>query len=712
MNPSPITSRSRSSSLAEPSSRTASLSLPTSPSSADYYHQSEPLLPPAYSPSTSRDRKRSRCCGLQSTARKRTNLFFLLVFLGILLISVRLWGDELQELEGRESRWESQLKAWREWATQGGRRENEELGWGWTGSTNDTLSVEDATGEITTPMPAGGGEKTELEKNLEVIDSYNAKVDAGTDEVAEEVLVEEVQAIETTQEQVSLPKWNVRPVNRNPSADSSVKYLSFENHSGFHNQRKSLVNALVLSRLLNRTLLLPPARLGNAIPWGPDDDLPAKLVFSEECKAGLHPDLPIASSPNSHLIASREACDDPKKWTYTSWDWLISSEIFAGRSLVDRWNASKNWFLEEFESGGLGLSAGDIHHFQDDERRSYQLYDSRETPTQLGLFNSRINLEDLVEGPLADKRLLQFGSLFSGSRLNLAKEKNQQEYEKTFNSVILENEGLEAISNEVRDRLGSYVAVHARTGSNERGSFFWKSATSNMNSIFRKLTHSVLGIKAREVDRMVRESTARTEARRARRSIPSSTSNSSSLWDDDLEEEEEDLYKDTSPRHLVSRSINSHHQTRAGRPAKPLSPSLHCRKPLWPESNKILSRLNTPLYIATDSRSPSTEPALRIFFDWFPCLFLLDDFISPTPGVSDEAVPQLVSLTKGGEEEWVSDWDGSELGAFLYPFLEAEIAARGVEIVGTPGSTFSSYAAGNLHEYYESRGLLAPWDKT
>lgn len=193
-----------------------------------------------------------------------------------------------------------------------------------------------------------------------------------------------------------------------------------------------------------------------------------------------------------------------------------------------------------------------------------------------------------------------------------------------------------------------------------------------MNSIFRKLTHSVLGIKAREVDRMVQESTARNEARRARRSIPSPNVESSSLWGDDTEEE--NLHQALSHRHLFSRSIKSGHQTRAGHPAKPLSSSLHCRKPLWPQSDKILSRLNTPLYIATDSRSPSTEPSLRIFFDWFPCLFLLDDFISPTPGVSDEAVPQLVSLTKGGDGEWLSDWDGSELGTFLYPFLEAEVS--------------------------------------
>jgi len=236
------------------------------------------------------------------------------------------------------------------------------------------------------------------------------------------------------------------------------------------------VNALILSKLLNRTLLLPPARLGNAIPWGPEDDLPNKLVFSEECKKGLHEGLPVSKSTNSHLIGLREACDDPKGWTYVGWDWLINPELLKGRNLIDRWNSSKEWLFEKQELGGLGIeNEEDVHSFLDDDRRSYQIYDSRDTPTQLGLFKTRIDLEDLLEGPIAEKRLLRYGSLFSGARLNLAKKENQDEYEKTFNGVVLANSGLESISDEVRDLLGSYVAVHARTGSNEHGSIFWVS---------------------------------------------------------------------------------------------------------------------------------------------------------------------------------------------------------------------------------------------
>lgn len=249
-----------------------------------------------------------------------------------------------------------------------------------------------------------------------------------------------------------------------------------------------------------------------------------------------------------------------------------------------------------------------------------------------------------------------------------------------------------------------------------------------MIGIFRKLTHSVLGIKAREVDRMVEETKARLSKQPRKRF---SESEEDSLgWSDDFEEatpaSSSSQIHSATRFHHVHRSINFLTSTLtrralSGSPSKPLSPLLHCRKPLHPSSDPILSPLNTPLYIATDSRSPTTDESLQIFFDWFPCIFTLDDV--PVPG--------LERLVRGGVEEWISDYDGQELSKYLFPFLESEvrfpmfifpsernslvtcpvqIAARAVEVVGTPQSTFSGYTQGILHNYYASQDLLAPWN--
>jgi hypothetical protein len=132
---------------------------------------------------------------------------------------------------------------------------------------------------------------------------------------------------------------------------------------------------------------------------------------------------------------------------------LVSSKLLEGRKLVDRWNSSEDWFFESSEKGGLGLAKEDVRSFPDPERRSYQLYDSRATPTDTsGLFASRLDSEDLAED---NSRLLRFGSLFSGARMKLVKEENQQELTKANEHMILQSDGLDGMSATVRDLLGS-----------------------------------------------------------------------------------------------------------------------------------------------------------------------------------------------------------------------------------------------------------------
>ncbi|KAF9968564.1 hypothetical protein BGZ70_002468 [Mortierella alpina] len=67
--------------------------------------------------------------------------------------------------------------------------------------------------------------------------------------------------------------------------DNSTKYLTFLPHSGFHNQRTELENALLLARLLNRTLIMPKVYLGPPMPWLEFRHLHARLLY--QTKIGL-----------------------------------------------------------------------------------------------------------------------------------------------------------------------------------------------------------------------------------------------------------------------------------------------------------------------------------------------------------------------------------------------------------------------------------------
>ncbi|GAA5839736.1 hypothetical protein JCM9279_005154 [Rhodotorula babjevae] len=540
-----------------------------------------------------------------------------------------------------------------------------------------------------------------------------------------------------------------RPVPRDPKVVGEMRFLSFENHSGFHNQRKSLVNALVLAQLLNRTLLLPPARLGSPVPWEMDPKF--RVAFSERCKAGLEPDKPIATLVNAHAINVGEACEDPLKWTYTGWDWLISPSLLAGRSLVDRWNSSSVWFTAPLAEGGLGLTPDEIHQFADADRRSYQILDDRRTSLSAGSFTSRIELDDLRdEAGLGGKRLLRFGSLFSSARLKFVQDDNARLLDDTTNAVVLESGGLDGISDRIRNQLGSYVAAHARLGDG----VFKSKAVSNMQNVFRQLGHDVLGLRKEQVDALLAEVSSSPPAHKsaskkgkgkgknagkgkgggkkkprafgspaAAAHLRFKRSTAAESWaqvDDDYDEADLHLGDSQAPASPLPFALSTSHLGRRalkGGPAQPLASSLHCRRPLHDvKASPHLARLNVPLYIATDSRSPTTDPALEPFNRWFPCVFFLSDFAQASE-VNDAPVAELEELVEAksveeGGARWVSDWDGQAMARYLFPFLEAEIAARAVEVVGTPQSTFSGYVRGILHQAYLVRGITASWRRS
>lgn len=67
----------------------------------------------------------------------------------------------------------------------------------------------------------------------------------------------------------------------------------------------------------------------------------------------------------------------------------------------------------------------------------------------------------------------------------------------------------------------------------------------------------------------------------------------------------------------------------------------HARYPLFP-----LSALNTPVYVATDSRNPRVDPLLAIFRNSLPCVFFQADFRSKDPDdhYRQTPVPELEFL--------------------------------------------------------------------
>ncbi|KAM0789943.1 hypothetical protein ACM66B_006783 [Microbotryomycetes sp. NB124-2] len=537
-----------------------------------------------------------------------------------------------------------------------------------------------------------------------------------SDELRQET-ADDGEAKETPVVDATLPlvkPLNVRPNPRPPPVDpvaaSSMRYVAYESHSGFHNQRKALVNALLVSRMLNRTLLLPPVRLGHAISWDPHLD--TLIPVHERCKSFR----PSQADDNDDETCVNVPQAD--KWTYVDWTFIMPRRVFEGHSVVDRWNDSTLWWTNSPSRGGLGLESleKDVFHFQDDDRYSYQIYDSEETKTSLGRFHQRLNIDSLLNDErFSNKKVLHFGSLFGGDRVKAGLEDNLREWERINEAMVFEIEGVDETSEVIRDRLGSYVGVHCRVGD----MFFKNKAKQNMQVVFRKLAKTVFGLKQKRITQLLDQTEAslkKQERRRGRgrhrRWINGWPNRFTWTYhDDDVEDQLDETTVFDSPETRVRFNKRA-----LATPNKPMSSTLKCRKPL--QTDLELLPLNKPLYMATDSRDPVRDPNLRPFFDHFPCLFLLKDFAGVEDQqqensgedrvvrINSEPVEGLVELIKGGER-WTSEWDGQSLSTYMLPFLEAEIAAKADAAVGTVGSTFSGYATVTLHEAYKKLGQAA-----
>ena len=75
--------------------------------------------------------------------------------------------------------------------------------------------------------------------------------------------------------------------------------------------------------------------------------------------------------------------------------------------------------------------------------------------------------------------------------------------------------------------------------------------------------------------------------------------------------------------------------------------------------------------MATDSHHPAKDPNLQLFFQTFPCIFVLSDF-------QDGTIPEMDQYIK-----LISKQDGLPLHTYLTPLLDAQVASKsGIGFVG------------------------------
>ncbi|TDL29021.1 hypothetical protein BD410DRAFT_695414, partial [Rickenella mellea] len=421
------------------------------------------------------------------------------------------------------------------------------------------------------------------------------------------------------------------------SIHPDTKFLSYLPHSGFHNQRIAFENALVLARILNRTLLVPPVRLAKAN--GTSGYMPFDALLNYTIHAGKQ-DLIHCASFSSYATLPTE-CVNYFDYTLVSWDWIVDLDsIRAEQDILERWDFHDEWIQQH-----LHISEDETLILKDDNAYHYRFVDLHPQKSLGPRYLESISISELNKHP---HRLLQIGTLFGSSRLRLRDSWNVAIRTDVREKMVFANPLFHEITDAVQLSLGgAYLAAHVRVGDGH----FTTNARENVRVIWQRLVHNSLGFSTNDL------------------------ANNSILEDESILPSNfaglDALLPELSPS--SRKRTNTH---------------LRCQRP--PHTDPHLIPLNIPLFISTDAPEPSAHEALRLFYDTFPCTFTLSD------------VPEQLALL----DNLQSGYDGLMLRDFAIPFLDAMVAAKADDVVGTEGSTFSQFVEDVLWMQYHGWDIV------
>ena len=360
------------------------------------------------------------------------------------------------------------------------------------------------------------------------------------------------------------------------STEPTTLYLTYLPHSGFHNQRISLENAFVLAALLNRTLIVPPARLGsNSIPYLPTRKLVSAIESSND------PALkPCPSREDFDSILGTHLCNPYGDFVHLSWRHLMPLDRLRNRiSFVERDDMRQTWFKTS-----LGIHPDDIYWVRDKSPYEFHFYDKYSgVSTSSKKYGRHIHLGDLLN-QTQKYRLLHFGTLFGSGRLRLSDTLNVEFQTIVREAMVLSNLLLDRLSNQVIRQMGgknSYYALHVRLGDG----VFAENATTNVQAILRTALIELF----------------RTPDKSLHMNFHSAIPYRSHF----------DGHSQLLPVHRLENARTHVERTKM------------CSHHLIGRYSPFLQEL--PLYIATDV-DPRRHPALQPFFRTFPCVYFLSSF--------------------------------------------------------------------------------------
>ncbi|KAI8638729.1 CigA protein, partial [Parasitella parasitica] len=425
---------------------------------------------------------------------------------------------------------------------------------------------------------------------------------------------------------------------------ANEKFITYLPHSGFHNQRIELENALLLASYLNRTLLLPSVYLGSpAFPWLRFDKMYERLLL--QTKQGLE-----YCSLIRHDEPLPTECLNYPRWTTVPWTFFYNFDKLKQKvRIVFREDLSLEWMMGTFK-----LEMDDIYLFKDYSPFDFRVFDLPESTTPLSRFLNRLDLSTLEA---IEERVMHFGSVFGTYRVLAQSQEHRELLLFIRENMIFTNPTLVDITNKVVQQLGgigSFVGVHLRVGDG----LFKVRASINVDDIFHTLVNEYTDLTLKELQ---------------------------DVYDvnHDQDRQENNGYEIRQLRDLQQQQMAFDKPIDVQHPQDIQSKLGVSKLPICQDRNSDRFS-NTTIFIATDCPDPRNHPLLRKIFIVFPCVFVLSDFKSDLADLGKiQVIEERVKLT-----------------SYLVPMVDAMIASQGHSFYGTNASTFSTYIERQLHPMY------------
>ncbi|RIB26002.1 hypothetical protein C2G38_2241034 [Gigaspora rosea] len=218
------------------------------------------------------------------------------------------------------------------------------------------------------------------------------------------------------------------------------KYLTYLPHSGFHNQRIALENAIFLAWFLNRTLIIPPL-----------------LMYKGRALIPMYEFNKLYKGLSKIRVCENSGQEDCKAEPYIGYKWEeLMDFTFLNQNI-------KYIYRQDFNYTNLIES---LHIKNDNEVHNITYNREQYCDNSLSTKNvfDCVNLADLSKRP---EKLLHFGSLFSSLKIITTLPKNTNFRNKLRQMLLPNNPTILSIVNNIVDKIGgtdNFIGVHARLG--------------------------------------------------------------------------------------------------------------------------------------------------------------------------------------------------------------------------------------------------------